>query len=59
MTRAPRHERAIVSAICAYELIALWTPLPTITRITHLHPWVGDAIREALDQHFTPPLESP
>lgn len=56
--RAPRHERAIVSAICSYELVALWTPLPTITWLSHRHPWLGDAIKEALDQHFIPPKEA-
>lgn len=50
--RAPRWQRAIVTAGCAYELVALWTDLPTITELNGRHPWIGAALVGAGIYHF-------
>jgi len=40
--RPPRNiGRLVIAAGCVYELVALWSPLPTITEVvksTHRHP---------------------
>ena len=39
--------RALVAAGCAYEIVALYTRLPTITRCIHIakeHHWLSRAV---------------
>lgn len=57
--RAPRHERLLVTGICLYEVAALWTDLPTVTRMVHTKPWLAAPILAALAVHFIPPERRP
>lgn len=35
MTYRPHAFKLVVAIGCAYELVALWSPLPTITEVVH------------------------
>lgn len=47
--------RTAASTVALYELVALWTDLPTITRGVHRHPLFGAAILAGLAVHFYAP----
>lgn len=52
--RAPAWQRAAMTAAFAYELVALWSPLPTITNLVHRRPWLAGPVVGALSVHFHP-----
>ena len=47
--------RAVASGVFTYELVALWTNLPTITRLNQVFPPLGAAIVVGLAVHFYAP----
>lgn len=44
--------RAMATTVAAYEIIALWTDLPTITRLKDKYPPLGAAIVGVVVVHF-------
>jgi hypothetical protein len=52
--RAPRWQRYLATSLCAYEIVALWSPLPTITNIVHRLPVLKAPVLAVLDVHFEP-----
>lgn len=55
MTPAPLWQRYLATGLCAYELVALWTPgLPTFTNIIHRVPELKDLVLKVLDVHLEP-----
>ncbi|GAB2970371.1 hypothetical protein [Nocardioides montaniterrae] len=52
--RAPAWQRVAVTIGCAYELVALWSPLPTITNFAHRRPALAGLLVGALSVHFHP-----
>jgi hypothetical protein len=45
--------RFLVVAGCSYEVFALSTGrVPTLSRVTQLHPWFGGAVLATLAMHF-------
>lgn len=53
--REPAQWRAAVTAAAQYESVALWTPLPTVTRMVDKYPPLGVAILIGLAIHFYAP----
>lgn len=51
--------KTIAGALCAYEVVALVTPLPTITVLTKRWPVIGAALIGALVVHFWVPTPQP
>lgn len=47
------------TAAFSYELVALWTDLPTISHICQEHPLLAGALIGALSIHFQPPRRKP
>lgn len=56
MTRAPRWQRAVVAVGCVYEVVALFTDLPTITNLAHRYPVLAGVLVGGLSVHFHPSL---
>jgi hypothetical protein len=54
LRRAPAWQRALFTAACAYEVVAMWTDLPTVTHIVHRNPWLAAPILIGLGIHFIP-----
>lgn len=54
--RAPAWQRSLMTLVAGYEVVALWSPLPTITNVSHRHPWLAGAIVGSLAVHFQPRL---
>lgn len=54
MNRAPAWQRALMTGIFGYELVALWSDQPTISEITRRHPWLAGLIVGGLAFHFMP-----
>lgn len=52
--REPLPLRLACAAIFTYELVALFTNLPTISALNDRHRWIGKGIIAALDIHFEP-----
>ena len=52
--REPAPIRMVATAIAEYEAVALWTNLPTITRMNEKWPPLGVAILVVLAIHFYP-----
>lgn len=51
--------RALVAAICAYEVVAIVTrKVPTVSRIARRYPVAGAVVLAGLARHFEP-LELP
>lgn len=46
--------RTAATLVAVYEIVALWTDLPTVTRLCHLHPAMAGAIVGGLAVHFQP-----
>lgn len=53
MNRAPRHLRITATIICGYEIVALWTDLPTITHIGRRYPLAAKMMNAWVDNHFS------
>lgn len=47
-----RHGRVVVTALCAYEVVALRTPPPTISQVVGKCPAVGVALIGLLAHHW-------
>jgi hypothetical protein len=54
VNRAPRWQRAAMTGVFGFELVALWTDLPTISEITRKNPWLAGLIVGGLAFHFMP-----
>lgn len=52
--REPAPVRMVATAIAEYEAVALWTNLPTVTRMNEKCPLVGLSILIGLTLHFYP-----
>lgn len=47
--------RAAATGLAQYETVALWSNLPTVTRLVHKYPPLGAAILVGLAIHFYAP----
>lgn len=47
-----RHGRAVVVGLCGWEIVALFSPLPTLSRTVRLHHWFGILLLLALGHHW-------
>jgi hypothetical protein len=47
-----RYGRMVVGALCAYEVVALTTPLPTISNVVRSAPPVGYVLLALLAHHW-------
>jgi hypothetical protein len=54
VNRAPAWQRAVMTGVFSFELVALWSDLPTISEITRKHPWLAGLIVGGLAFHFMP-----
>lgn len=54
MNRAPRWVRVAASAVFGYELVALWSDLPTVSELAETYPALAAAIVGGLAVHFRP-----
>jgi hypothetical protein len=52
-----RHGKRVVALLCAYEVVALHTPLPTITAIVRQFPLLGVLLLALLAHHWFIELE--
>lgn len=58
LKRAPAWQRAVFTGACAYEVVAMWTDLPTVTHIVHRRPWLAPILLAGLGIHFIPDEEA-
>lgn len=49
-----RHGRKVIAFFCGWELLALipHSPVPTISSVVDVHPWVGWVLLGALGYHW-------
>lgn len=52
-----RHGRTVVASLCAYEVVALASPLPTISELVKRRPPAGVVLLMLLAHHWY--LETP
>lgn len=53
--REPLPYRVAAAGVFGYEIVALFTNLPTISALNDRHPWLGKAILVGLAVHFRSP----
>lgn len=53
-SRAPRWVRVAASVVFGYELVALWSDLPTVSELAEKEPLLAAGIVGGLAVHFRP-----